>query len=340
MAVRVRVPLAAQNEIFIIMKRNQFSQLILLFLLTAVCLVSCGPGKGKFRLTGHLLHINQGQLLVYSPDGAIEGMDTIQIQGGRFEYNKPIEEDGILVLVFPNFSEHPVFVTSGASIEVEADASHLKEMKVTGTDDNELMSAFRQQTATASPPEIRRLSKQFIHDHPESRVGLWLVRKYFIATPQPDYREAAALLEVMTAKQGKDVYLSRLRQQLQPLMATAVGASLPSFTVKTLDGRTVSSATLAKATQAVIYVWSSWNFDSQDLQRSLHYQQRGNPQMAVLGICVDGDVSQARQILKRDTIPFPTVCDGRMFETPVLRQLGLTTIPDKIVLRHGKIVKE
>ena len=62
--------------------------------------------------------------------------------------------------------------------------------------------------------------------------------------------------------------------------------------------------------------------------------------MAVLGICVDGDVSQARQILKRDTIPFPTVCDGRMFETPVLRQLGLTTIPDKIVLRHGKIVKE
>lgn len=318
------------------MKQSHITHL-LLFLLTAVCLVSCGPGKGKFSLTGHLLHINQGQLFVYSPDGAIQGMDTIQIQGGRFEYNKPIEEDGILVLVFPNFSEHPVFVTSGASISVEADASHLKEMKVTGSDDNELMTKFRQEIASASPPEIRRLSKMFIHDHPESRVGLWLVRKYFIATPQPDYREASALLKEMAAKQGKDVYLSRLQQQLQPLMATSAGVTLPSFTVKTLDGSTFSSSTLSKAPLAVIYVWASWNYDSQDLQRTLHYQQRSNPRMAVLGICVDGDVSQARQILKRDTIPFPTVCDGRMLETPIIRQLGLTTVPDKIVLRYGKI---
>ena len=47
-------------------------------------LVSCGTENGKFRLEGRLRNINQGEFYVYSPDGAIEGLDTIPVREGRF----------------------------------------------------------------------------------------------------------------------------------------------------------------------------------------------------------------------------------------------------------------
>ena len=56
------------------------------FLLLSLLLVSCGKHSGYFKIDGRLLHVNQGQLFVYSPDGVMDGLDTIQIKGGRFAY--------------------------------------------------------------------------------------------------------------------------------------------------------------------------------------------------------------------------------------------------------------
>ena len=56
---------------------------IVYFLLLSLLLVSCGKHSGYFKIDGRLLHINQGELFVYSPEGVIAGLDTIQIKGGR-----------------------------------------------------------------------------------------------------------------------------------------------------------------------------------------------------------------------------------------------------------------
>ena len=53
---------------------------ILFALLTLLLLTSCGPEGNHFRLAGRLRNINQGQFLVYSPDGAFVGIDTIKVQ--------------------------------------------------------------------------------------------------------------------------------------------------------------------------------------------------------------------------------------------------------------------
>ena len=43
--------------------------------------------------------MNQGEFYVYSPDGAITGIDTIKVQGGRFAYEIPCEDKGTIVIV-------------------------------------------------------------------------------------------------------------------------------------------------------------------------------------------------------------------------------------------------
>ena len=42
--------------------------------------------------------------------------------------------------------------------------------------------------------------------------------------------------------------------------------------------------------------------------------------------------------LKRDSILWPTICNGDMLADKTLQLLGLTAIPDNLVLQNGKII--
>lgn len=63
------------------------------------------------------------------------------------------------MIVFPNFSEQPIFAESGKSVDIKADASHLKEMEVKGTKTNELMTKFRQSILNDTPPQEKNMLK-------------------------------------------------------------------------------------------------------------------------------------------------------------------------------------
>lgn len=281
--------------------------------------------------------MNQGELYVYSPDGGIDGLDTIKIEAGRFAYEIPCSKPATLVIIFPNYSVQPIFAESGGSVEVKADASHLKEMEVKGTDDNELMTKFRKQIANSSPPDELKYAIQFIKDHPESTVSVYLLNRYLIQTETPDYKQAANLLKILLKEQPGNVTLGRLQRQISGLGTLRIGDKLPNFTAKDVNGKLINNATLANQT-IIISTWAAWSYESLDFQRALNDAVKAG-KIAALGISVDANPKEVRQALKNDDITFPNVCDGKMLSTPLLKTLGLTTVPDNIVVRNGKIIE-
>lgn len=310
---------------------------IVLFLLLVLILISCGTRSGHFKMEGRFLHMNQGELYVYSPDGGIDGLDTIKIEAGRFAYEIPCSKPATLVIIFPNYSVQPIFAESGGSVEVKADASHLKEMEVKGTDDNELMTKFRKQIANSSPPDELKYAIQFIKDHPESTVSVYLLNRYLIQTETPDYKQAANLLKILLKEQPGNVTLGRLQRQISGLGTLRVGDKLPNFTAKDVNGKLINNATLASQT-IIISTWAAWSYESLDFQRALNDAVKAG-KIAALGISVDANPKEVRQALKNDDITFPNVCDGKMLSTPLLKTFGLTTVPDNIVVRNGKIIE-
>lgn len=310
---------------------------IVLFLLLVLILISCGTRSGHFKMEGRFLHMNQGELYVYSPDGGIDGLDTIKIEAGRFAYEIPCSKPATLVIIFPNYSVQPIFAESGGSVEVKADASHLKEMEVKGTDDNELMTKFRKQIANSSPPDELKYAIQFIKDHPESTVSVYLLNRYLIQTETPDYKQAANLLKILLKEQPGNVTLGRLQRQISGLGTLRVGDKLPNFTAKDVNGKLINNATLANQT-IIISTWAAWSYESLDFQRALNDAVKAG-KIAALGISVDANPKDVRQALKNDDITFPNVCDGKMLSTPLLKTFGLTTVPDNIVVRNGKIIE-
>jgi len=157
-------------------------------------LSSCGPEGDKFRLSGRLRNINQGDFFVYSTDGAFVGIDTIKVRNGRFSYEKEMRKDFTLMLVFPNFSEQAVFASPGEEVEIKGDATHLREMTIYGTDENDELTKLRIRLNKLTPPEVAGEVAKFIEENPTSIVSIHLLDRYFVSTKTPDYTEAQRLL--------------------------------------------------------------------------------------------------------------------------------------------------
>ena len=311
------------------MPRNLFLFFALLLL------VSCGEDSKHFKIEGRLLQMNQGEFYVYSNDQCVNGIDTIKVQGGRFSYEIPCSSPSTLTIVFPNFSETPVFAEPGKKVKMDGDASHLKMLKIKGTKDNELMTSFREHIATLSPPEVKRFAEVFINDHADSPVAIWLLRKYFIATSTPDYNAASKAIATLQKSQPTNASLKLLAQSVDKLKSISVGSRLPAFTTYDINGRPVSSSDLSVGT-AVIIVWATWSYDSSDLMRHLQDLSQSS-KFKVLAINVDPSKYDCKSYMKSNDMPFNVVCTGDMFDTPVLKQLGLQSACDLLLVRNGII---
>ena len=304
----------------------------------ALILVACGGKSNHFKIEGRILHINQSELFVYSLDGTINGLDTIKVQGGRFAYEMPCESPTTLVLVFPNLSEQPIFAEPGGKAEIKADASHLKEMEVKGTKDNELMTKYRLQIAKLSPPEILKHTEEFINNQPQSPIGAYLVRKYFIQTLNPNYSKANQLVDKMLEKQPKNGLLVQMQQQLKTLKKIEKNTPLQTFSAKDINGNNVTDASL-KTGVALINVWASWNHESTTIQRQLkNLKRKYGERLKLLSVCIDADVNACKNVIERDTIRWATVCDGQMIDSPLLQKLGIMGFPDNLLIKDGRII--
>ena len=305
----------------------------------ALLLTACGVEGNRFQVEGHFLKINRGEFYVYSTNGLIDGIDTIKLEAGRFVYEIPCEREGTLVMVFPNFSEQPIFAQPGKSVDIEGDASHLKELTVKGTKDNKLMNQFREAIVNASPPQVAKIAAMFAADNPTSLVSVYLVRRYFITTPTPNYKEAERLVKLLLAQQPKNGELNRMQTLISTLAKTSVGAPLPSFQARSTKGEKVSQQPYNKAAVAVFNVWSTTNMQSMEIQRMLKQKVRDSRgKLQVVSLCVDPILRECNDVLQRDSISWPNICDGAMFEGDVAKKLGIYTVPFNILLKNGKII--
>ncbi len=312
---------------------------ILGYLAFVLILVSCGFGNKKFRLEGRLRNLNQGEFYVYSPDGGMTGTDTIKVRDGRFSYEKAVQGNYTFIVIFPNYSELAVFAAPSVSLNIKGDATHLKEITVKGSDINEQFTGLRSQLNRLTPPEERKEVADFIRKHPQSPISNYLLNRYFVLTVDADLKQAAELAALMVKAQPDNARLLFLRRQLDVLKKSQLEAKIPPFSATDLKGHKVSNAQLDGKVN-VVNVWATWSYQSGNILHRLHKLRKTyGSKLAVVTLCLDGDVKEVRRRVDRDSIPWPVVCDGQMFQSPMATQLGIATVPSILVAdKSGRIV--
>ena len=69
-----------------------------------------------------------------------------------------------------------------------------------------------------------------------------------------------------------------------------------------------------------------------------NFHRSAKGKLKVVGLCIDPIQRECKDILERDSISWPNICDGAMFEGNVARKLGVYSVPFNILLKNGKIV--
>ena len=303
---------------------------IIIIAAVAFIFAACSGGK-TFEIDGQLLNMDQGTIYVYSSDGIIQNIDTIQIMGGRFEYSRNIDRKGTLVLVFPNFSEIPVFAEPGDEATLKGNAQQLNNLTVSGSEDNKLMTTFRIETFEQSPPEIQKKAEETILNNPKTTIAIWLLERYFIKIANPDYEKSLKMAKELKKVQTENGYLNELIQKLEYLAKAKNKGKLPSFSVADVKGNTIDNESL-KGKKTIIYMSAQWDYNN-DIDRNVkQYINSEGYNFNAVKISLDASKKVATNELEYNDVGIKIICQEKMFESPIMKTFGFYGISDNIIL--------
>lgn len=310
----------------------------LLILLTLV-LVSCGPDGKHFRLDGKLLNLNQGEFLVYSPDGAIADVDTITLAGGRFSYEAECSHKGVIVIMMPGGLEVPVFVAPGEKYSVEGDAHSMKDIKVKGGEENKVMNTLREKMKDMSKDlSPQKEISEVIEKHPLPEFGKYLIRRYFLGQ-KADYDKALELLKLLVEKNPDEASLTILLNQVRDMAKVGVKRKLPAFNATDIDGKSVTQSDLSKGI-CLIASFASWDFESTNQIRRINGIRRDTGKAwKLVALSFDINKTQSKNCFAYDDLESIILFDGKMTESPVAAALGIYQTGVVIIVEDG-VIKE
>jgi hypothetical protein len=202
------------------------------------------------------------------------------------------------------------------------------------------MTKLRMTINRSMPPEIPGVVESFIREHPQSIISNYLVQRYFIFDAKPDFRKASELVALMVKEQPANARLEEIQKRLANLRNGQVNSRLPAFSDTDINGRKVTQDQL-KAKLNVVAVWATWSFQSTDMMfRLRHAKRQYGSQLGIVAICLDARPQDVRYRLERDSVPWQTVCDGRLWQTPLLAKLGLEDVPANLLVNDRGIIIE
>lgn len=310
-----------------------------LFLLL-VC--SCGPGSHEGRVKGKIEGINQADIQAFIEDtvvGVSPCADTIHIKKGSFSYDREITEPTILTLLYPNFSSTSVVIEPGKTVKLRGDANRLGEIEVDGNDDNNLLTEFRRHTLGKRDAEVQREAATFIRTRAKTMAATVLFRDYFANAEVVESNPAESLLAELVKAQPRSAVVQTLAKRVRPLLATAPGKPLPTFSGPDINGGTVSSADYRGKNTLIVFCaqWDASFYMMKRYARELN-SNVGAGQLSFIFITLDTDKQAFLSANSFDPLPGKVIFDGKALSSPLVTKLGMRYVAGSLLVgADGKI---
>ncbi|MCM1108981.1 MAG: DUF4369 domain-containing protein [Clostridium sp.] len=304
---------------------------IVFYILCLSVLFACGGTEGKFRLQGRFDHLQQGEFYIYSPDGVLPRIDTIRVERGSFDYTTDLSGEAVFYLLYPNFSEHVIFARGGDVVTVKGDANNLKETRIEGNEENEMLTEFRLANNGKAEAEVRGAAGDFIARHPASSVSTYLFKRHFLEQAKADRKALARYYELLCQAQPDNIRLTLWRPEVTGSKPLEVGDKLPDFELPMQDGDTIRPADY-RGKYLLITFWAGWDAASSSLVFTTGYQLKHcGGRLAAITYSLDTDSATRAMVERRDTVSWPSYCDYRVWNSPLVQTLRVEDVPYMIL---------
>ena len=310
----------------------------LAYIAISFALLCCTGHPKEARLKGEFANLEQGEFLIYSTDEALDRLDTLRIVDGIFSYTLPTVQPATLHILYPNQSELVVFASPGDDIAIKGDAQNLSEVEVSGSEDNELYTEFRQETNGKSGEETKNIAHNYILEYPTLALSRYLFTTYYLCDEEASVKETTALYDSLCRACPDDLALSKLSSRVRSLGLLRVGNPLPDFSLTLKPGHGGNGAeqrTIKKGDYngklLLIAFWANWKGGSAGAiyrARRLRRELKGKGKdIELISYSLDADESQLYRIEERDSIDFPSYCDFLSLSSPLVQKWGIRELP-------------
>lgn len=319
------------------MKKIYLAYLLLIALLSA-----CG-GKDEHTafLSGEIKGIGTDTLYIYGMDRLYDRMDTLPVNNGKFSASLAIDTLVGTWLLLGNGTEYPLFLNKGDHIKIEGDTANLR---ITGNKPNEELTAFLKELKETEEPseETLQQAETFIESHPASLASIYLLEKFFVQKPQPDFERIRKMTEKMTGELKDRPYVSKLLQSLQEEEKVSIGKNIPYFRLPNAEGTPIARTNF-KDRYLLIHFWASWDRQSMEANaalRPIYREEQKNKysKFAFWGISLDTDREKWGKALRQDSLEWEQCCDFAGWNTEAVTQLAIHTLPANLLISpSGKV---
>lgn len=307
--------------------------LFILPLATLLTLLGCGPSGNTFRLKGSISGMESGEIYIYNNSVEEQYYDTLRVENGKFFYSKAVDEVTPFIIVYPNAIEQVVFIGPGDEIEYKVASNSLNNYEIKGSDENKLMNSFREEILNAGATAVQAKAKKYISENTQSPVALYLFDNYFVQNTQTTYKEMMEILEVLRADNEDNTYFLRLEKEAKSMKTIGVGDSFPNIKLK--GKNTTSQVWDSNSTLTVFLCWTVWMPTSYEFIAKIRQTESRYPKRDVrlVAYSVDNEYDRWYSMTRYDSIrSIEHFNDTKAFDSPVLKQLGVSKIPTYFIM--------
>ena len=186
-------------------------------------------------------------------------------------------------------------------MKLAGDANRLKEMQVTGTDDNKQFSEFCFSVLKLNEKDAQMRAATYIRSHPQSLTSVALFYHYFDRVAQRNEQPTLELLNLLRKQQPTNQQLTAIDARLRPQLHTAIGAKLPHFTASTLNKQVINSADF-KGKPTLLTFSANWDSNNYYLRQQLRKLKAARGErLRIINFSLDESLEKAQE-------RFPPIC--------------------------------
>lgn len=312
--------------------------------ITVFCLFACKSNSTQISLEGELKGLTNDTLYLYGTDALYDRIDTIYAQEGKFSYNLNVDSTVIdtltaTVLLINGNVEYPLFLDKGNQIKIKGNANDLSHLDIDGNEPNTSLSLFMKEQKSlgqASNKMMQEKAETFIQQHNSSLASIYLLDKYFVQIPQPDYTKIKEITESMTGALLDRPYIENISDYIDQLEKVTVGKSAPYFSLPNKKGEKLSrSAEKFRDKYLLLNFWASWCDQPSEANtelKKLNKEYKRNKNFAILGISLDIDKKAWETAISKDSLNWEQVCDFTGLSSETAKQYAILTLPTNILI--------
>lgn len=310
---------------------------ILYFLSVFVLLItSCSSEKTDFTLKGKISGLSSDTILIYYQVPEFK-LDTLFCKKGAFEYSFTPDTITTFSLIFNATESLAVFAEKGQTVEV---SGAIDSLIIKGNGDNKLMNEILALLRKTPEHQVMHTVDSLIETNGDSFTNIYLINKYYAQDNLTDYKHLEELIKGQSGIIKDTPYMMLLQAKVEKQN------DYPSLRINSINGKDRKGEPAKWATLRNKYIlldfWASWDPESVAAQDSLERVRKAlrKEDFVIYSISLDLNKEDWLKSSDRDTTQWQQICDFRGWNSPIIQNQNIQTLPFNLLLDKNKRIIE